>query len=139
MKELLAAYYQKLILDSSCKLCDHIGSSTEMDIWNLPRVLVLHLARSRLYHKIHTYVDFPITDLNLHEFVGPMVNKRSCSYRLRSVCNHYGHQTTSGHYTAFCRDGNSDKWLNFDDETVSIVNVNDIVTENAYILMYETC
>lgn len=52
------------------------------------------------------------------------------------VVNHFG-SNFFGHYTAFCKVG--DKWFDFDDSTVSEIPVKNIVSKDAYTLIYVRC
>lgn len=49
---------------------------------------------------------------------------------------HHGKDPSVGHYTADCkqRDG---RWLRFDDAVVSVVPVNRVLQEHAYVLFYK--
>ncbi|CAG0917794.1 unnamed protein product [Notodromas monacha] len=59
-----------------------------------------------------------------------------CSYELYAVCNHHGLDDQGGHYTAYCKNSTDDKWYCFDDTKVSVIDRNEIVTEDAYVLFY---
>ena len=47
---------------------------------------------------------------------------------------HFG-ISIGGHYTALCKNGN--KWYDFDDEDVTEINDNRLVSSNAYLLFYK--
>lgn len=61
-------------------------------------------SKSSLYQKKQNYVDLPIKDLNIEEFIIGSAKKQqqSYSYDLFAVSNHYG-TMERGHYTAFCK------------------------------------
>ena len=52
------------------------------------------------------------------------------------MSNHFG-GLGGGHYTAFCRDADTDDWYNFDDSHVSPVpDSSNVVSPAAYMLFY---
>ena len=125
-----------------CPKCkEHRQGFKRIELYKLPRYLILQLKRFKnqfgffINSKNSTFVDFPITDLNMNKYlVGPKNNKENYIYDLISVNQHYG-VSFGGHYTALCK--KDDVWYEFDDETVSKEKHNNIVTSNAYILIYK--
>jgi uncharacterized UBP type Zn finger protein len=109
----------------------------------LPRVLIIQLKRFTYdFHsaaKIETYIDFPIRNLDLAQYVAQNDRKNgniSASYDLVAVSNHRG-TLISGHYTTYARNYRNRTWYSFNDEiTREISDEKDIVTKNAYILVY---
>lgn len=86
----------------SCKM--HQQANKKLDIWRLPEILIIHLKRFSyswiLKNKLETFVDFPIQDLDLSNYIS-QENSQSCNrYRLYAIINHYGGMG-GGHYTAF--------------------------------------
>jgi ubiquitin C-terminal hydrolase len=77
---------------SKCK--KHQPSTKKFDLWSLPPVLVVHLKRfsySRLYRdKLDTLVEFPLTDLEMSNYLINKNNKDETRYNLIAVSNHYG-------------------------------------------------
>jgi ubiquitin carboxyl-terminal hydrolase 14 len=67
-------------------------------------------------------------------------------YELSAVLTHIGRSADGGHYVAWVRkDDNSDKWVKYDDDRVSIVNQEEILKLDgggdwhiAYILLYRS-
>lgn len=66
--------------------------------------MVIHLKRFSynqfLKNKLETYVDFPIDNLDLSNYIGSRNGELSNHYLLYAVSNHYG-SMGGGHYTAF--------------------------------------
>uniref|UniRef100_A0A670JMQ3 Ubiquitin carboxyl-terminal hydrolase n=1 Tax=Podarcis muralis TaxID=64176 RepID=A0A670JMQ3_PODMU len=121
----------------NCK--EHQQATKKLDLWSLPPVLVVHLKRfsySRyMRDKLDTLVDFPITDLDMSEFlINP--NAGPCRYNLIAVSNHYGGMG-GGHYTAFAKNKDDGKWYYFDDSSVSTASEEQIVSKAAYVLFYQ--
>ncbi|XP_021647323.2 ubiquitin carboxyl-terminal hydrolase 10 isoform X5 [Hevea brasiliensis] len=122
-----------------CPRCkEHRQATKKLDLWTLPDILVFHLKRfsySRyLKNKLDTFVDFLIHNLDLSKFV-KRKDGRSYIYELYAVSNHYG-GLGGGHYTAFAKLIDDNRWYNFDDSCVSPVNESDIRTSAAYVLFY---
>lgn len=119
-----------------CK--EHRQATKKLDLWTLPQILVFHLKRfsySRyLKNKLETFVDFPIQNLDLSKFVESK-DGRSYVYELYAISNHYG-GLGGGHYTAFAKLMDENRWYNFDDSRVAPVNEADIKTSAAYVLFY---
>jgi len=109
-----------------------------MDIWKLPPVLLIHLKRfsyeGMWRRKLQTYVDFPLQDLDLKNYVLDPKSRYS-GYSLYAVSNHYG-TMEGGHYTAFCKNSEYQKWFKFDDHEVSEMQSSDVKSSAAYILFY---
>ncbi|KAG7599055.1 Peptidase C19 ubiquitin carboxyl-terminal hydrolase [Arabidopsis suecica] len=119
-----------------CK--EHRQANKKLDLWKLPDILVFHLKRftySRYFkNKIDSLVNFPIHDLDLSKYVK---NKdgQSYLYELYAISNHYG-GLGGGHYTAYAKLMDENKWYDFDDSRVSAVNEYEIKTPAAYVLFY---
>ncbi|XP_066580376.1 ubiquitin carboxyl-terminal hydrolase 15 isoform X2 [Amia ocellicauda] len=121
----------------NCK--QHQQATKKLDLWSLPPVLVVHLKRfsySRyMRDKLDSLVDFPISDLDMSEFlINP--NAGPCRYDLIAVSNHYGGMG-GGHYTAFAKNKDDNKWFYFDDSSVSPASEEQIVSKAAYVLFYQ--
>ncbi|KAG5681428.1 hypothetical protein PVAND_010865 [Polypedilum vanderplanki] len=114
----------------------------KLDISKLPPVLIIHLKRfygdGYSFRKKQAYVDFPLTDLNMYQYLSPTEKHHKSNnirYNLYAVSNHYG-TMESGHYTAFCRNAKQKRWYKFDDQYVSPLDKSDVVSSAAYILFY---
>ncbi|BBN05563.1 hypothetical protein MPTK1_3g14190 [Marchantia polymorpha subsp. ruderalis] len=123
-----------------CPRCkEHRQASKKLDLWRLPEILVVHLKRfsySRyLKNKLETFVNFPVDDLDLSKYVASTSESQGHVYELYAVSNHYG-SMGGGHYTAYVKLVDENKWYNFDDSHVSPVNESDIKTSAAYVLFY---
>lgn len=79
-------------------------ANKKLDLWRLPEILVIHLKRfsyNRFFkNKLETFVDFPIHDLNLSNYISHIDSQLSNCYQLYAISNHYGGMG-GGHYTAF--------------------------------------
>ncbi|KAK6131633.1 hypothetical protein DH2020_034647 [Rehmannia glutinosa] len=88
----------------NCKA--HRQASKKLDLWRLPEILVIHLKRFSytrfLKNKLETFVDFPIGDFDLSNYLIQKNNMVCHRYMLYAVSNHYGGMG-GGHYTAFAK------------------------------------
>ena len=90
--------------------------------------------------KIDTHVDFPLSGLDMSQYLLSNLHGTRCSnsgsslYDLATVIVHHGSGTGSGHYTAFGTKNN--QWYHFDDSTVSDADPETVKQSKAYILFY---
>lgn len=124
-----------------CSVCKDFKQATKkVEIWKAPDVLVFALKRfsSGRYtrDKIDDFVDFPLEGFDMEPFVeGDKVERRlaaemgegnapaisepdSLLYDLYAVSNHFG-GLGGGHYTAYAKNPDSNKWYDFDDVSLS--------------------
>jgi ubiquitin carboxyl-terminal hydrolase 8 len=110
----------------------------KIDIWSLPRLLIIHLKRFRhdgaWGDKISSFVDYPLNNLNLSPYV---LNSKSSDsiYNLYGTCNHTG-TLNGGHYIATCKNSQNKEWYKYDDCSVKQVDRDTIKSTSAYILFY---
>ncbi|XP_054823916.1 ubiquitin carboxyl-terminal hydrolase 10-like isoform X2 [Prosopis cineraria] len=123
-----------------CPRCkEHRQATKKLDLWKLPDILVFHLKRfsySRyLKNKLDTFVNFPIHNLNLTKYVKSN-NGQSYVYDLYAISNHYG-GLGGGHYTAYAKLIDENRWYHFDDSQVTLVDEAEIKSSAAYVLFYQ--
>ncbi|XP_059640812.1 ubiquitin carboxyl-terminal hydrolase 9-like [Cornus florida] len=125
-----------------CPRCkEHRQATKKLDLWRLPDILVFHLKRfsySRyLKNKLDTFVNFPILNLDLSKYVKSKdASTRSHVYELYAISNHYG-GLGGGHYSAYAKSIDENRWYHFDDAHVSPVGEADIKTSAAYVLFFQ--
>lgn len=119
----------------SDKIKDYRDATRNLKILNLPEILIICLKRfNNNGSKKNHLVNFPIDDLDLEKYVYNC-QKINCRYSLFAICNHIG-ILSMGHYFAYCR--NIDKnWYNYDDDTIKIINLNELISNKAYCLFYQ--
>jgi ubiquitin C-terminal hydrolase len=149
LHNLLTDFFREEPLDGDyhCLKCPKLTKARQKSdlCLPLPRVLILQLKRFTydIYSndKIDTYISFPLDELDLNEYLvkdDSKINENSLStkYDLVAVSNHTG-SLTSGHYTTYAKNIQNGKWYLFDDTLVrKLDNNTDVVTKNAYILIY---
>ena len=88
--------------------------------------------------KLSTLVDFPVSSLDMSDFVVGGGCNEDLKYDLYGVVDHMG-SLGGGHYTAACLSSTSDgdgRWYNFNDRHVHAMYPDRIVSRNAYLLFY---
>tara|TARA_Y100001970_G_scaffold284224_2_gene401130 strand:+ start:803 stop:1840 length:1038 start_codon:yes stop_codon:yes gene_type:complete len=117
-----------------CDKCNDVKCANKrLLLWSTPKVLIICLKRFKNFVKNNVLIDFPLI-LDLKEYCIGYEKNRS-RYNLYGICNHSGN-LTSGHYYAYCKNKNS-KWYKFNDNSISEIPENKLVTSNAYCLFYE--
>eukprot|EP00397_Hematodinium_sp_SG-2012_P001859 GEMP01001864.1.p1 GENE.GEMP01001864.1~~GEMP01001864.1.p1 ORF type:complete len:819 (+),score=183.47 GEMP01001864.1:290-2746(+) len=123
-----------------CNRCKKkVVAKKKMDIYKAPSVLILHLKRFSFNYetgvttKVSTFLDMPLT-LDLSSYIVSH-HKDSLTYDVIGVANHTGPHGF-GHYTATCKHPIDNNYYHFDDddEVVRLDDLNDMITEGAYVL-----
>ena len=122
-----------------CPLCnENLQANKKIELYNLPKILIIHLKRFNNNRKINTLINFPLENLSLDNYINK-INKENNKYDLFGVINHIG-TLSYGHYTAFCKNYHDNNWYQYDDRIVKRIendNLKDIiVNQNAYVLFY---
>lgn len=116
-----------------------VSASKAVKLQTLSKVLILHLMRfsfgSTGSGKLNKPVLFsPEIVLSRDLLVSPTTEGRR--YELVATVSHHGRDPSKGHYTADTKrpDG---QWLRFDDAAVSVVGLNKVLHDQAYLLFYK--
>ena len=126
-----------------CPKCNQSSqASKKIELYNMPKVLIIHLKRFNNNKKINTFIDFPLTNFAISKYInkkGSTNDTHELKYDLFGVINHYG-SMNYGHYTSFCKNIHDKKWYECNDKTVNEIlpekEYEKIVNPNAYILFY---
>ncbi|KAF0314545.1 Ubiquitin carboxyl-terminal hydrolase 8 [Amphibalanus amphitrite] len=93
------------------------GATKRLDIWRIPPVLIIHVQRfynDGAWKKNQSSVLFPLKNLDVSPHLAIKdAHQQHHRYHLYGVVNHFG-SMDSGHYTAFCRAPNTDRWHKYD-------------------------
>ena len=107
----------------------------EVKFWSLPRILVIYFKKWDIRgRKINDLVEFPIEDLDMSKYVLGY-NRTSYKYDLYGISNHGG-GSGGGHYWAYCKN-NDGKWYKYNDNIVSNLTLERVVSPEAYCLFYK--
>uniref|UniRef100_A0A224ZB97 ubiquitinyl hydrolase 1 n=1 Tax=Rhipicephalus zambeziensis TaxID=60191 RepID=A0A224ZB97_9ACAR len=124
-------------VDIHCEKCDKSQEgSKKLDLWECPQVVMIHLIRmAQDDRKLDTFVDFPLKGLSLKEYILKAEDEKAV-YDLVAVANHFGGSLSGGHYITYAKREATGKWHKFDDQVVSPLAEDSVVTEHAYVLFY---
>lgn len=113
--------HEEIIDEYDCEVCGspRRPAKKSMSIWKLPLVLVLSIKRfTNNGQKIGT----PVAPVSIVEFDSYLSEhspeRESTKYTLRGIVDHHG-SSRGGHYTAQCRNGLTNDWYCYDDESVN--------------------
>ena len=103
--------------------------------WNFPNILMISLKRydNGGENKITDLIDFPIENLDLSKYIKGY-KASTYKYDLYGIINHMG-VVNGGHYTAYIKVANGE-WFHFNDDNLSKIKTNHLVTPMAYCLFY---
>jgi hypothetical protein len=100
----------------------------------------MHLKRFKALEgkrsKLNTLINYPITNLDLTRYISGPPRGNPADYDLYAVINHHGN-LTSGHYTSICKNNMDNKWYEFDDDSLKLLQPQDVVVETGYLLFYQ--
>lgn len=85
--------------------------------------------------KIDTYVEFPITDLDMTPYTSNNNHKTSQIYDLYSIIVHHG-TFGSGHYIAYLWSPDNASWFEMNDSHTKPTTPDNIHKQSAYMLFY---
>ncbi|CAM4765914.1 unnamed protein product [Rotaria magnacalcarata] len=122
-----------------CRKCAVFKKATKkIDLWLLPKVLIVQLTRfSQTGDNWNTndlLIDCPIRSLDLSNFVvNPTENAK---YDLIAVSNHMG-SLKDGHYTTYAKNSHDKKWYRFNDARITEIKEDNVISKAAYVLIYQ--
>lgn len=131
----------------NCEKCKHNnGNHISKRLLTNPDTIIICLKRTGYnmetgtMEKNNSKIEYPMI-LNLTKYYPHYMNNDNDNnagiYKLNSVVNQIG-DNNYGHYFAFTYDDTLDKWINCNDERVSIIDeINVINSNNAYLLFYQ--
>ena len=112
-----------------------IDAKKNIVFWSLPDIFIVTFKRFKnTMRKNQILIDFPLTDLDLSKYIKGY-DKKSYIYDLYGIINHSG-SLMGGHYWSFIKNAN-DKWYVFNDTIVKEIEVNKLISPNAYCLFYK--
>ena len=121
-----------------CEKCKEKSEANKtIEIYHVPKILIIHLKRFNNNKKINTFIDFPLRDLDINEYIKS--NDSVAKYDLFGIINHYG-SMEYGHYTSYCFNYHDHTWYEYNDRLVNKIpkekEKDKIINKNAYILFY---
>jgi hypothetical protein len=123
-----------------CQACDCKRNATKgLRLATAPSILVTHLKRFAFdtygqLVRVSKHVAFPLT-LEIGDYMSRVNKARPPPYELVAVLVHQGATCEAGHYLAYVK--NNGLWYKCNDSDVSVVDVSVVLSQQAYILVYE--
>ena len=112
---------------------------------SFPKILIIALKRFTPDggSKVRDCVHYPLDTMDLNRYIvggksaaAKSTNTNSNIFDLYGVCYHMG-MLQGGHYTSAIRDPRTNEWSYYDDERFEkITNIENVVSEHAYCLLY---
>lgn len=133
----------------NCEKCKKKTEATKvLKIWTLPKILVIQLKRFNFkLRKNNRHISCPMK-LNMTKYVthpaastthGNGIDESGVGlqmYNLISVIEHSG-TLQGGHYISKCKVTDGVGWKQFNDASVNTIPEKEVVTTNAYVLVYK--
>ncbi|KAK6622241.1 hypothetical protein RUM44_002048 [Polyplax serrata] len=124
----------------SCEKCSKLRNGVKYSkVLDLPEVLCIHLKRFRhelaFSSKINSFVNFPLTGLNMRPYIHKDCKSEVTSYDLSSVICHHG-TANGGHYTCYALSLFTGEWYELDDQCVTQVAPETVSNVECYVLFY---
>lgn len=125
----------------SCEKCNKLRNGIKFSrVLALPEMLCVHLKRFRhdlsYSSKIGSPVIFPMTGLDMRQYLHKDCKSKVSTYDLSAVICHHG-TVGSGHYICYAKHAPTDKWFEYDDQTVTQVSAETVQNCEAYVLFYQ--
>lgn len=152
LKDALESYFVKENLHGfTCSATNtEVEAFRRISLEELPHVFIFHLKyfvfdREGGCQKLHKPLDIPANLEISKDILSSSAKSRNAAvsrnYKLCAVVYHHGKHAAGGHYTAAVHHGNPFGWINFDDNNIKPVNVNQVTKYNRgcvpYLLFYE--
>ncbi|CAD8075880.1 unnamed protein product [Paramecium sonneborni] len=134
-----------------CNQCNqHVKGIKQLLLYSTPQILIFQLKRFKSSEDItqkiknNIFVKFPqilnmaqyVTNLKLPNNYLNGHDTNELKYKLFGIINHYG-ELQEGHYNSYIKNLENQKWYCYDDSQVTEIQLQNIVTEHAYVLCYE--
>lgn len=142
LDEALSSYFSREQLDNNdykCEACKRrVPATKQFTLERPPKVLCVQLKRfSVLGGKISKHIGFKQTiDIGRYLWREPGESPKQLTYKLMSVVTHMGPSVNCGHYTAIAQ-VSSGQYYTFDDSCVRPISLNNVLSTNAYIMIFE--
>lgn len=119
-----------------CDECEEkVNSNKKIMLWKSSDVLIFTLKRFTKREKINQKISYPL-NLNMKKYNLNFGTNKSNIYSLQSMGIHSG-GLGGGHYYAICKNQLDKKWREYNDSSVSMINDENVLSYNPYLLIYK--
>lgn len=142
LDEALNTYFNREQLDNNDYICEackkRVPATKQFTLERPPKVLCVQLKRfSVLGGKISKHIGFKQTiDMGSYLCRESGEPPKRLTYKLTSMVTHMGPSVNCGHYTAVAQIS-SGQYYSFDDSCVRPISLNNVLSTNAYIMIFE--
>jgi len=133
-----------------CSYCnDKVNAYKKLSIWIPPKIMIIQIKRfiqsftpmGYSANKLNNTIEYPIYDFDLTPYMSSCSKKlgektNNFTYDLIGVSNHIGN-LNGGHYFSYVKSLTDGNWYCTDDDSVTLMSEEDVVSSNAYILFYK--
>jgi hypothetical protein len=130
-----------------CPNCNiKVNAHKQLSIWIPSKIMIIQLKRficnfssDGVYtdRKINSLIEYPLSGLNINPYMSEYAEQfGNFTYDLFAVSNHVG-QMRGGHYFSFVKSIADNNWYCLDDNVVSSMSEDEVLSSNAYMLFYK--
>ena len=134
LKSCLDAYFEAEPIDFSCEKCEAKKSEINNTIKDFPKTLIIQFKRF-----LTLFANGKIKQKKIEKYIDiePEINLFGKKYAIKGVINHRG-ELNHGHYTSYGYNEDTEEWLFFDDDDVTVVKgIEEIKSKQNYLLFYD--
>eukprot|EP01084_Bolivina_argentea_P204962 350127_1 len=122
-----------------CEFCNKYSTliKQEIEIIKEPQILIFNLERAIRDNNERQYSNYWQKKTHLVNFNVNNFKYGESEYDLYGVCNHHGSSTSYGHYTAYVKTIDDNRWFIANDSQTNPMVETNVVTSGALMLMYK--
>lgn len=121
-----------------CNCKNYAKAIKQISISKCPEIITFHLKRfefsNQNNNKLTNFISYPI-NLNLRPYVTNVIDNDMLQYNLNAIIVHSGTSTNNGHYYCYVKDP-KENWYLINDSEVQQISPQEILKDEAYILIY---
>ena len=118
-----------------CQKCRVLrAAKVKSKIFYAPRYLIINIDYGKNFRYKPNKVEFGEI-IDLRGFTDK--NNEEKSYELIAISNYISSSGNSGHYIAYCKNKNNNRWYKFNDSMINECNFNELISNNPKLLIYK--
>lgn len=133
LENCIESFFDTQTIECECGKCKAKMAMFVSMLGKAPPMLAIQLKRFQTVYKDDAISHKKNKDVI---FWNPTVDVGASKYTITAIVNHVG-ELSNGHYTCFVRDGQTERWLMFNDEkTREVVDLKELVSAENYMLIF---